>query len=140
AEDGIRDFHVTGVQTCALPISAAQLQQHRDARAWIFTSVNAVRYARMLDAGVWPACIAVGPATAAALRQAGIEDVITPPQQHDSEAVLSLDVLQDVRDRPVVIVAGEGGRDAMQTGLAARGAQVTRIEVYRRVALPHTPE
>src|SRR5690606_39772049 len=28
AEDGIRDFHVTGVQTCALPISeAAELQQ-----------------------------------------------------------------------------------------------------------------
>src|SRR5690606_2448911 len=24
AEDGIRDFHVTGVQTCALPISAAE--------------------------------------------------------------------------------------------------------------------
>src|SRR5690606_41194639 len=25
AEDGIRDFHVTGVQTCALPISVATL-------------------------------------------------------------------------------------------------------------------
>src|SRR5690606_39754422 len=25
AEDGIRDFHVTGVQTCALPISAVAL-------------------------------------------------------------------------------------------------------------------
>src|SRR5690606_39701545 len=25
AEDGIRDFHVTGVQTCALPISAWQV-------------------------------------------------------------------------------------------------------------------
>src|SRR5690606_40848982 len=25
AEDGIRDFHVTGVQTCALPISDPQL-------------------------------------------------------------------------------------------------------------------
>src|SRR5690606_41077657 len=24
AEDGIRDFHVTGVQTCALPISGAE--------------------------------------------------------------------------------------------------------------------
>src|SRR5690606_41190601 len=24
AEDGIRDFHVTGVQTCALPISAGE--------------------------------------------------------------------------------------------------------------------
>src|SRR6266700_7366247 len=25
AEDGIRDFHVTGVQTCALPISGGRL-------------------------------------------------------------------------------------------------------------------
>src|SRR5690606_39547450 len=30
AEDGIRDFHVTGVQTCALPISSA----------WKFSSVK----------------------------------------------------------------------------------------------------
>src|SRR5690606_39093065 len=28
AEDGIRDFHVTGVQTCALPICAVPLQGH----------------------------------------------------------------------------------------------------------------
>src|SRR5690606_41000392 len=27
AEDGIRDFHVTGVQTCALPISDSRLQK-----------------------------------------------------------------------------------------------------------------
>src|SRR5690606_41173121 len=27
AEDGIRDFHVTGVQTCALPISTYSRQQ-----------------------------------------------------------------------------------------------------------------
>src|SRR5579883_2915019 len=27
AEDGIRDFHVTGVQTCALPISVAGLER-----------------------------------------------------------------------------------------------------------------
>src|SRR5690606_40077211 len=27
AEDGIRDFHVTGVQTCALPIFEAVVQQ-----------------------------------------------------------------------------------------------------------------
>src|SRR5690606_39300974 len=26
AEDGIRDFHVTGVQTCALPISTVRLK------------------------------------------------------------------------------------------------------------------
>src|SRR5690606_40496171 len=27
AEDGIRDFHVTGVQTCALPISKQMVKQ-----------------------------------------------------------------------------------------------------------------
>src|SRR5690606_40004171 len=30
AEDGIRDFHVTGVQTCALPIYEVQVLQSRD--------------------------------------------------------------------------------------------------------------
>src|SRR5690606_6163212 len=30
AEDGIRDFHVTGVQTCALPISEPGLRMHPD--------------------------------------------------------------------------------------------------------------
>src|SRR5690606_39803801 len=29
AEDGIRDFHVTGVQTCALPISDALAERGR---------------------------------------------------------------------------------------------------------------
>src|SRR5690606_40668053 len=33
AEDGIRDFHVTGVQTCALPI-------------WFPAAIPALRYAR----------------------------------------------------------------------------------------------
>src|SRR5690606_40739504 len=28
AEDGIRDFHVTGVQTCALPIYDAEARRH----------------------------------------------------------------------------------------------------------------
>src|SRR5439155_16768667 len=31
AEDGIRDGHVTGVQTCALPISTAPTRARRDA-------------------------------------------------------------------------------------------------------------
>src|SRR5690606_40688832 len=33
AEDGIRDFHVTGVQTCALPISAPSAWPSRAAPA-----------------------------------------------------------------------------------------------------------
>src|SRR5690606_39971438 len=35
AEDGIRDFHVTGVQTCALPISTARvLGRMSKRRSW----------------------------------------------------------------------------------------------------------
>src|SRR5690606_39723009 len=33
AEDGIRDFHVTGVQTCALPISSASIARATRIRA-----------------------------------------------------------------------------------------------------------
>src|SRR5690606_41146482 len=40
AEDGIRVFHVTGVQTCALPISLRTLTVSRDVKA-------AVLYAAM---------------------------------------------------------------------------------------------
>src|SRR5690606_39471598 len=36
AEDGIRDFHVTGVQTCALPISSAPAPEWP---AWTRTAV-----------------------------------------------------------------------------------------------------
>src|SRR5436309_11743645 len=32
AEDGIRDFHVTGVQTCALPISSLRRERASDRR------------------------------------------------------------------------------------------------------------
>src|SRR5436309_10138093 len=38
AEDGIRDFHVTGVQTCALPISGAPLLADIDAGRALFFS------------------------------------------------------------------------------------------------------
>src|SRR5690625_7883656 len=36
AEDGIRDGHVTGVQTCALPIFATELQSFGDQRLSLF--------------------------------------------------------------------------------------------------------
>src|SRR5690606_40847519 len=36
AEDGIRDFHVTGVQTCALPISTPARRRSGGARPPLF--------------------------------------------------------------------------------------------------------
>src|SRR5690606_40822947 len=43
AEDGIRDFHVTGVQTCALPIYFPQIACCRSAQN-VFYSDEAIRF------------------------------------------------------------------------------------------------
>src|SRR5690606_40525113 len=50
AEDGIRDFHVTGVQTCALPISTRALERRGPYRALVCR-----RLARFFPAltGLW---------------------------------------------------------------------------------------
>src|SRR5690606_39726478 len=42
AEDGIRDFHVTGVQTCALPISG-KTPKARSTFPWIIQRANPAR-------------------------------------------------------------------------------------------------
>src|SRR3546814_6180777 len=69
------------------PAAAARtLAQMRNADAWIFTSVNAVAHAQRLDAGVWPRTIAVGAATAAALRRLDHE-VELPDGAYTSEGV-----------------------------------------------------
>src|SRR5690606_41009370 len=39
AEDGIRDFHVTGVQTCALPIFPVMQRRPACALMWTTTSI-----------------------------------------------------------------------------------------------------
>src|SRR5690606_40604267 len=51
AEDGIRDFHVTGVQTCALPIFASS--ESALCRAGVTSAARAIALgARLLGAGI----------------------------------------------------------------------------------------
>src|SRR5690606_40698560 len=54
AEDGIRDFHVTGVQTCALPISISRVR--RAGRTRVDTRASTGKSAgstKSLTAGRW---------------------------------------------------------------------------------------
>ncbi|MGM0521345.1 MAG: uroporphyrinogen-III synthase [Pseudomonadota bacterium] len=53
-----------------------------------------------------------------------------------SEALLALPSLQHVDRQKVLIVAGDGGRALLADTLSARGANVTRASVYRRVYAP----
>jgi uroporphyrinogen-III synthase len=106
----------------------------------IFVSANAVR--KGLEAatrgGPWPGEVrvaAIGDATAEALRNSGFKDVISPPDRHDSEALLGLAPLQRevLQGCDVVVFRGEGGRERLREELVARGARVAYAECYRRV-------
>lgn len=107
----------------------------------VFTSPVAVRAAAALqplhDTGqTW---LAVGSTTAAALRRADVNTVLAP-ERMDSEGLLSLPVLRDLRGRNVGLVTAPDGRSLLATELARRGARVCRANVYRRREIALTPD
>ena len=105
----------------------------------IFVSTNAVRHgfaALNLDAAT--RLVAIGRATADALRETGTADVIENPGVR-SEDLLNVDEFGgDLAGKRIVIVRGDGGRDVLRETLTDRGADVDMIDVYRR-ALPDIP-
>lgn len=107
----------------------------------VFTSPAAVRAAHALQplqARRGQSWCAVGAGTAAALRRAGIADVQFPARM-DSEGLLALPALQDVRGQDVGLVTAPGGRGEITPALQARGARVLRADVYAREPAPLSP-
>jgi uroporphyrinogen-III synthase len=99
----------------------------------IFTSPAAVRHAAALVPLQTAArVLAVGQGTARALRRYGIDAPLAPSQQ-DSEGLLQHPALQDLRGRHVALIGAPGGRGVLREQLAARGAQLRELHVYRRV-------
>lgn len=103
----------------------------------IFISPNAVNKAlnlilarRRLPPHLALAC--VGRGSAKELRHFGFENVIVPGGRFDSEALLALPALTEVRGKKIVIFRGDGGREVLGNTLTARGAQVEYAECYRR--------
>ncbi|MGK0674683.1 MAG: uroporphyrinogen-III synthase [Halothiobacillaceae bacterium] len=124
-----------------IPVHPDELKQQLEAaEVVIFISPNAVRMAqRILSASDWPrgarlAC--VGHGTARALREAGFHDLLVPAEGADSEALLALTEMHEVRDRHILIVRGEGGRTLLANTLTQRGAHVDHAVVYCRRPLP----
>ena len=105
----------------------------------LFTSPNAVRTAAALpplvrgsDQVSW---IAVGSGTAAALRNAGIDEVDCPARM-DSEGLLELPALQDLKGIQVGLVTAPEGREVLSAALRERGAEILRADVYARLPVP----
>ena len=83
----------------------------------------------------WPAQVkvaTVGAASAEALARSGLAVDLVPSHQFNSEALLALEELRDMRGKRVAIFRGNGGRDLLRDVLVQRGAVVDYVEVYRR--------
>ncbi len=105
----------------------------------IFTSTNGVRFflGRLQERGRDQEVLhgikvaTIGPATAAALQEAGIHpDVV--PQEYRAEAILeALD--RDLRGVRFLIPRAAEAREVLPAGLRDRGAEVEVVPVYRTV-------
>ncbi len=107
----------------------------------VFTSVNAVEHALLAGGARWPqgtACI--GAATAQAIERAGLPPPLKPAEDYSSEGLLALAELQNLQGRRAVLITGEGGREMLVESLRARGAEVIRADVYRRIPAVQSPD
>lgn len=122
---------------------AALPQQAAAADCLVFVSPSAIDQA-------WPALqaldlaakrlICVGRASAAKLAALSGRTVLHPAEGSDSEALLALPELADMRGQRVLIVRGVGGRPLLAQQLSARGAAVDFAEIYlRRDGAPDWP-
>jgi len=103
-----------------------------------FISANAVNFAlKLIDGKIeqlqHTSIVAVGKATTQALAKVGLNNVLSPKQGFNSEAVLALPECQLMSGARCLIVRGDGGRELLANTLRARGATVDYIEVYEKV-------
>lgn len=121
--------------------AAAEYLASNTVNAIIVTSVYAVNsvISGLRDTATpLPLIIAVGDATARKL-QAGLEtfssaNVVTP-KVHTSEGILAMHQLNEANCKHVVIIKGEGGREAIAKGLDEKGILVNSFCVYKREQL-----
>lgn len=100
----------------------------------VFTSANAVREIISYQVKIPEICevAAIGTATQQALLDAGFTCDWIPMRDFRSEGLLELPVFQEIKNKKIIIMSGEGGRDYLQAVLEERGAHVEKVAVYKR--------
>lgn len=103
----------------------------------VFVSPNAIEKALglIMPRRQWPATLrvaALGKSSERELARHGIRDVISPRLRFDSESLLEVAELKDVRGKRIVIFRGDGGRELLGDTLKARGATVEYVTCYSR--------
>jgi len=155
AQAWVHDLRERGLDAVALPLIAigAAADPAPVQAAWqalgehtlvVFVSPNAVeQFFAAAPAGMrWPdATLAgsLGPGTTRELRARGVPAaaIVEPAAnalQFDSEALWAQLSARPWRERGVLIVRGDGGRDWLADTLRSAGARVELLGAYRRVA------
>ncbi|MDU8923464.1 uroporphyrinogen-III synthase [Pasteurellaceae bacterium LIM206] len=80
---------------------------------------------------------AVGQQTAAYFAGLSEQAVAYPFRQETSEGLLNLTPMQQLKNRQVLLLRGNGGRDLLPTQVAARGGAIEVIECYQRRPLQY---
>ena len=100
----------------------------------VFASANAVEIACEQPEGFNAVRVAaIGPATAAALRERGIA-VTLIPERHVAESLAAALVQQGVSGKRILVPSAERARPVLADALRVAGAQVDVITAYRTVA------
>lgn len=137
---GARPLGLPGLSLRATNDMAVMREHLREvaatAQVAIFTSPAAVRFAfRLLPTiPLQPGTqvFVPGAGTQRALARHGLR-ATAPPQRSDSEGLLALPGLADVRGQSIVLIGAAGGRELIAPTLRTRGATVESIDVYERL-------
>lgn len=112
----------------------------------IFTSKPAVHFGMQAIQSYWgkpPQHLqfaAIGPGSKKLLHDFGISEVLSPPiPPFESESLLSLPQLNQVKDLKIMLLRGNGGRDLLKEVLTARESNVEIVECYQRQRCKNDP-
>lgn len=125
-----------------LPLLRAELAQYDLIMAVSQPAVHLTAQFLQAEGLNWPVStiyLAIGQKTAHVLSKV-TQQSVHYPDISDSEHFLDLPILQDVSQKRVAILRGNGGRELIYQTLSQRGAQVSCREVYRRVELPFSSQ
>ncbi len=104
----------------------------------IFLSANAVLTTAKYILKFYPLwhiatkVIAIGTGTANTLKQEGLPVDHYPEKNFSSEALLKLSVLQNLKEKKILLFQGEKGRGYLDKELEKKGAKVTTLVTYKR--------
>lgn len=135
ARNGARTLALSpfAIEAIADAATSAALTQALRADLVLYTSPNTVAMAatqQSLRPHRGQCVLAVGSATQRALRALGVEALA--PRRMDSEGLLAMPQLRDVGSQRIGLVTGTGGRGLIAPALQARGADVLRVDIYKR--------